>query len=80
VEANSTGGQGSRKAVAPSDDDDDDDDDDDELALRCKPEELAIFPVKILGIFPSLNFSRCPGRVGGWRGGWWCRKANVARG
>jgi hypothetical protein len=29
VEANSTGGQGSRRAVAPSDDDDDDDDDDD---------------------------------------------------
>jgi hypothetical protein len=28
VEANSTGGQGSRRAVAPSDDDDDDDDDD----------------------------------------------------
>jgi hypothetical protein len=27
VEANSTGGQGSRRAVAPSDDDDDDDDD-----------------------------------------------------
>jgi hypothetical protein len=27
VEANSTGGQGSPKAVAPSDDDDDDDDD-----------------------------------------------------
>jgi hypothetical protein len=26
VEANSTGGQGSRRAVAPSDDDDDDDD------------------------------------------------------
>jgi hypothetical protein len=26
VEANSTGGQGSRKAVVPSDDDDDDDD------------------------------------------------------
>jgi hypothetical protein len=25
VEANSTGGQGSRRAVAPSDDDDDDD-------------------------------------------------------
>jgi hypothetical protein len=29
VEANSTGGQGSRRAVAPNDDDDDDDDDDD---------------------------------------------------
>jgi hypothetical protein len=29
VEANSTGGQGSRRAVAPSDDEDDDDDDDD---------------------------------------------------
>jgi hypothetical protein len=29
VEANSTGGQGSRRAVAPSDDDDDDDNDDD---------------------------------------------------
>ena len=29
MEANSTGGQGSRKTVAPSDDDDDDDDDDD---------------------------------------------------
>jgi hypothetical protein len=29
VEANSTGGQGSRRAVAPSDDDDDDDDDED---------------------------------------------------
>jgi hypothetical protein len=29
VEANSTGGQGSRRTVAPSDDDDDDDDDDD---------------------------------------------------
>jgi hypothetical protein len=29
VEANSTGGQGSRRAVAPSDDDDNDDDDDD---------------------------------------------------
>jgi hypothetical protein len=29
VEANSTGGQGSRRAVAPSDDDDDDDDNDD---------------------------------------------------
>jgi hypothetical protein len=28
VEANSTGGQGSRRAVAPNDDDDDDDDDD----------------------------------------------------
>jgi hypothetical protein len=27
VEANSTGGQGSRRAVAPSDDDDDDNDD-----------------------------------------------------
>jgi hypothetical protein len=27
VEANSTAGQGSRKAVVPSDDDDDDDDD-----------------------------------------------------
>jgi hypothetical protein len=27
VEANSTGAQGSRRAVAPSDDDDDDDDD-----------------------------------------------------
>jgi hypothetical protein len=27
VEANSTGGQGSRRAVAPSNDDDDDDDD-----------------------------------------------------
>jgi hypothetical protein len=27
VEANSTGDQGSRRAVAPSDDDDDDDDD-----------------------------------------------------
>jgi hypothetical protein len=27
VEANSTGGQGPRRAVAPSDDDDDDDDD-----------------------------------------------------
>ena len=27
MEANSTGGQGSRRAVAPSDDDDDDDDD-----------------------------------------------------
>jgi hypothetical protein len=27
VEANSTGGQGSRRAVAPIDDDDDDDDD-----------------------------------------------------
>jgi hypothetical protein len=27
VEANSTGGQGSRRAVAPSDNDDDDDDD-----------------------------------------------------
>jgi hypothetical protein len=26
VEANSTGGQGSRRAVAPNDDDDDDDD------------------------------------------------------
>jgi hypothetical protein len=26
VEANSTGGQGSRRALAPSDDDDDDDD------------------------------------------------------
>ena len=26
MEANSTGGQGSRRAVAPSDDDDDDDD------------------------------------------------------
>ena len=60
VEANSTGGQGSRRAVATSDDDDDD-----ELALRCKPEELEIFPVKIFGIFPSLNFSRCLGWVGG---------------
>ena len=30
MEANSTGGQGSRRAVAPNDDDDDDDDDDDE--------------------------------------------------
>jgi hypothetical protein len=30
VEANSTGGQGSRRAVAPSDDDDDDDDYDDD--------------------------------------------------
>jgi hypothetical protein len=29
AEANSTEGQGSRRAVAPSDDDDDDDDDDD---------------------------------------------------
>jgi hypothetical protein len=28
VEANSTGGQGSRRAVEPSDDDNDDDDDD----------------------------------------------------
>jgi hypothetical protein len=27
VEANSTGGQGSHRAVAPNDDDDDDDDD-----------------------------------------------------
>jgi hypothetical protein len=27
MEANSTGGQGSRRAVVPSDDDDDDDDD-----------------------------------------------------
>jgi hypothetical protein len=34
VEANSTGDQGSRRAVAPSDDDDDDDDDD---ATICKP-------------------------------------------
>jgi hypothetical protein len=30
VEANSTGGQGSLRAVAPSDDDDDDDDDEEE--------------------------------------------------
>ena len=30
MEVNSTGGQGSRKAVAPSDDDEDDDDDDDD--------------------------------------------------
>jgi hypothetical protein len=30
VEANSTGGQGARRAVAPSDDNDDDDDDDDD--------------------------------------------------
>jgi hypothetical protein len=30
VKANSTGGQGLRRAVAPNDDDDDDDDDDDE--------------------------------------------------
>jgi hypothetical protein len=30
VEANSTGGQGSCRAVAPSDDDDDDDDHDDD--------------------------------------------------
>jgi hypothetical protein len=30
VEANSTGGQGSRRAVAPSDDNDDDYDDDDQ--------------------------------------------------
>jgi hypothetical protein len=30
VEANSTGGQGSRRAVAPSDGDGDDDDDDDD--------------------------------------------------
>jgi hypothetical protein len=43
VETNSTGGQDSRRAVAPSDDDDDDDDDDDECgklstyknAFRC---------------------------------------------
>jgi hypothetical protein len=34
VEANSTGGQGSRRAVAPSDDDDDDDDDDDLMTPR----------------------------------------------
>ena len=33
MEANSTGGQGSRRAVAPSDDDDDDDDDNDESPL-----------------------------------------------
>jgi hypothetical protein len=31
VEANSTGGQGSHRAVAPSDDDDDNDDYDDEI-------------------------------------------------
>jgi hypothetical protein len=31
VEANNTGGQGSRRAVAPSHDDDDDDDDDDQM-------------------------------------------------
>jgi hypothetical protein len=37
VEANSTGGQGSRRAVAPSDDDDDDDDDnDDDIRLEVK--------------------------------------------
>jgi hypothetical protein len=39
VEANSTGGQGSRRAVAPSDDDDDDDDNDvysmTELTKKC---------------------------------------------
>jgi hypothetical protein len=37
VEANSTGGQGSRRAVAPSGDDDDDDDDD-EAAAVCVQE------------------------------------------
>jgi hypothetical protein len=33
VEANSTGGEGSRRAVAPSDDDDDDDDEYDMLSF-----------------------------------------------
>jgi hypothetical protein len=40
VEANSTGGQGSRRAVAPSDDDGDDggggDDDDDDMPIQCQ--------------------------------------------
>jgi hypothetical protein len=41
VEANSTGGQGSRRAVAPSDDDDDDD-------LSVLWQEHARIPVRIL--------------------------------
>ena len=36
MEANRTGGQGSRRAVEPSDDEEDDDDDDDDDAIDVR--------------------------------------------
>ena len=42
MEANSTGGQGSSRAVAPSHDDDDDDDDDDD-EFYCKYVDKIIY-------------------------------------
>ena len=45
VEANSTGGQGSGRAVAPIDDDDDDDDDDDVSKMDRSFEKWGIITV-----------------------------------
>jgi hypothetical protein len=57
VEENSTGGQGSRRAVAPSGDDDDDDDD--EIfgwGILYGFYNLSQFPCEIQ-VFPLNNFS-----------------------
>ena len=43
MEANSTGGQGSRRAIAPSDDDDDYDDDDNKLRMCVSVQESLPF-------------------------------------
>jgi hypothetical protein len=52
----STGGQGSCRAVVPSDDDDDDDDDDDELAEKA--EKKVPFFIPEINSWILLNTSR----------------------
>jgi hypothetical protein len=53
VEANSTGGQGSRRAVATSDDDDDDDDDDEYKKTKLLPGSTRCHP--LLRLFNTVN-------------------------
>ena len=57
MEANSARGQGSRRAVAPSDDDDDDNDDDDEEVSHyaSPPSFLLLPPFQDTGITFSKN-------------------------
>jgi hypothetical protein len=58
VEANSTGGQGSRRAVAPSDDDDDDDDEINyELPLYAVSSILQLLPLFCFQIFIAAAHS-----------------------
>ena len=65
MEANSTGGQGSRRAVAPSDDDDDDNDERFVLliainhALNRRPYVLQEAYIKIAFLTRHTKFKKC---------------------